>query len=100
MVISSLAAGAISSNGVSNILSGIGTQNGPSGFAETLSNVASQALKAVPNAEKTATQGIVGNVPSQKVVMSILEAERTLQTVVALREKAVSAYQEISRMTI
>jgi flagellar hook-basal body complex protein FliE len=36
----------------------------------------------------------------QKVVDAVLAAERELQTVIAVRDKAVNAYQEISRMSI
>jgi flagellar hook-basal body complex protein FliE len=35
-----------------------------------------------------------------KVVESVMAAQRSLQTVLSLRDKAVAAYQEIARMTI
>ena len=35
-----------------------------------------------------------------KVVESMMAAQRSLQTVLAIRDKAVSAYQEIARMAI
>jgi flagellar hook-basal body complex protein FliE len=50
--------------------------------------------------EKAAVQGMTGEMPMQQAVEKILEAERTLQTVVAVRDKIVSAYLEISRMQI
>jgi flagellar hook-basal body complex protein FliE len=36
----------------------------------------------------------------QQVVEAMMNAERNLQTVIAVRDKVVSAYQEISRLQI
>ncbi len=41
-----------------------------------------------------------GAAPVHKVVESIMSAQRSLQSALAIRDKAVSAYQEISRMAI
>ena len=38
--------------------------------------------------------------PPMKVVESVMAAQRSLQTVLAIRDKAVAAYQEIARMAI
>jgi flagellar hook-basal body complex protein FliE len=35
-----------------------------------------------------------------KVVDSVMAAQRSLQSVLAIRDKAVSAYQEVARMAI
>jgi flagellar hook-basal body complex protein FliE len=35
-----------------------------------------------------------------KVVESVMEAQRSLQSVLAIRDKIVSAYQEVARMAI
>lgn len=50
--------------------------------------------------EKAAVQGMAGDMPLQQAVEKVLDAERTLQTVVAVRDRIVSAYLEISRMQI
>ena len=47
-----------------------------------------------------AIQGIQGSAPPMKVVELVMEAQRTLQSVMAIRDKVVSAYQEIARMAI
>ena len=36
----------------------------------------------------------------QQVVEAVMAAESTLKTAIAIRDKVVNAYQEISRMTI
>ena len=45
-------------------------------------------------------QGVEGSAAPMKVVESVMAAQRSLQTVLAIRDKAVSAYQEIARMAI
>ena len=44
--------------------------------------------------------GVQGQMPTQMVVDMVMSAERDLQTMIALRDKAVNAFQEISRMSI
>jgi flagellar hook-basal body complex protein FliE len=61
---------------------------------------AASLLDVVRDAEKTAVGGIQGTMPMQDVVMKVMEAERTFATAMAIRDKAVGAYLEISRMQI
>jgi flagellar hook-basal body complex protein FliE len=57
----------------------------------------SQQLKA---AETVATGGIRGTESTQAVVEQVMAAEHTLQASIAVRDKIVAAYLEISRMAI
>jgi flagellar hook-basal body complex protein FliE len=41
-----------------------------------------------------------GKAPLQQVVQAVMQADQALRTVVAVRDKVVGAYQEISRMQI
>jgi flagellar hook-basal body complex protein FliE len=50
--------------------------------------------------EAAAISGVVGEMPVQQAVEKVLEAERALQTAIAVRDKIVGAYLEISRMQI
>jgi flagellar hook-basal body complex protein FliE len=50
--------------------------------------------------EAAAIQGLQGSMQPFKVVEAIMGAQRTLQQTLAIRDKVVSAYQEISRMAI
>jgi flagellar hook-basal body complex protein FliE len=63
-------------------------------------NFASSMIDVVKQAESVATAGMQGQVPMQDVVMKVMEAERTFATAMAIRDKAVGAYLEISRMQI
>lgn len=69
-------------------------------FGQVLEQVVSGAVETLKSGEAAAIGGVLGNVPVQKVVDSVLAAERELQMVIAIRDKAVNAYQEISRMAI
>lgn len=60
----------------------------------------SHLFDVMKQAEAIAVGGIQGQIPMQDVAMKIMEAERTFATAMAVRDKAVSAYLEISRMQI
>jgi len=72
----------------------------PGGFDEVLKNVATETVNSLYKSEATAIAGINGKASIQQVVDQVMAAERTLQTTIAVRDKAVSAYQEITRMAI
>jgi flagellar hook-basal body complex protein FliE len=69
-------------------------------FDQTLSQVVSDAVGTLRAGEAAAIQGVNGTMPTFKVVESIMSAQRTLQQAISIRDKAVSAYQEITRMTV
>ena len=73
--------------------------SGPS-FAQTLGQVVNDAIGVLQTGEAAAIQGVQGALPPFKVVESIMGAQRTLSQALAIRDKAVSAYQEITRMSI
>jgi flagellar hook-basal body complex protein FliE len=72
---------------------------GPS-FGQALSQVVGSAIDTLQTGEAVAIQGVEGAVSPMKVVESVMSAQRSLQTVLSIRDKAVSAYQEIARMAI
>jgi flagellar hook-basal body complex protein FliE len=72
---------------------------GPS-FMDMLGQVVSDGVGSVKAGEAAAIQGLQGAMQPYKVVDAIMGAQRTLSSALAIRDKAVSAYQEISRMAI
>ncbi len=72
---------------------------GPS-FEQALSQVIGSAVDTLQAGEAVAIQGVQGAVSPMKVVDGVMAAQRSLQTVLAIRDKAVSAYQEVARMAI
>ena len=73
---------------------------GGADFKEIMSQVSGDAVGDLKTAEGAAIGGIQGSMPIHKVVESIMQAQRSLQATLSIRDKAVSAYQEISRMAI
>ena len=67
-------------------------------FGNLLEQVLTGALDASRKAETQATRAIAGGADLQQVVEAVNAAELTLQTVVAVRDRIIGAYQEIMRM--
>lgn len=69
-------------------------------FADMLKNVAGDAVAAGHAAEASSVAAAAGQGDLSRVVTAVAEAEMTLQTVVAVRERVIEAYKEILRMPI
>ncbi len=69
-------------------------------FADLLGDVVGAAKSAGIVAEQATIGAISGKTDISEVVMAVSQAEVTLQTVVSIRDRVVSAYQEILRMPI
>jgi flagellar hook-basal body complex protein FliE len=74
-------------------------QAGP-GFSEVLQQLAKDAVDTTKEAEKASLQAVEGKADLNQVVNSVTAAELTVQTVTAVRDRVISAYQEILRMPI
>lgn len=75
--------------------------SGPSAdFGQILQSVVRDGVATLKAGEAAAIQGVEGKLPAQHVVESVLAAERAFQTGLALRDKVVSAFQELTRMSI
>jgi len=69
-------------------------------FGQVLANLSTGALDTIKASEATAISGLQGGASVQEVVQSVMSAEETLQAALAIRDKAIAAYQDISRMQI
>ena len=96
--VSGIGAASVSAGVRSPAAAAMSTQ-GPS-FEQALSQVIGSAVDTLRTGEAVAIQGVEGAASPMKVVDSVMAAQRSLQTVLAIRDKAVSAYQEIARMAI
>lgn len=70
------------------------------GFDALLKAELKQALGALEQGERASVGGITGTLGVQEVVEAITTAELTLQKVTAVRDRVITAYQEIMRMPI
>ncbi len=93
------AASAPSGRSTMPTVSGTGATNGPT-FDQVLGNLFNDGVQVLQTGEAAAIQGMTGALPAFKVVDAVMAAQRTLQQGLAIRDKAVSAYQEIARMSI
>jgi len=75
--------------------------NAPTGFAEILEATVGRVADAGHKAETEAMK-VAGGQPSDlvSVVTAVTESEAAMETRVAVRDRVVSAYEEIMRMPI
>ena len=69
-------------------------------FGNILAQVSADAVQNLRTGEAAAISGIQGKASVQQVVQAVMSAEQTLHTAIAVRDKVVAAYQELSRMAI
>jgi flagellar hook-basal body complex protein FliE len=69
-------------------------------FASLLAGFAKDSIGTMRQGEQAAVSGINGTAPIQEVVDKVMAAEQALQSALAVREKVVAAWLEVSRMTI
>jgi flagellar hook-basal body complex protein FliE len=70
------------------------------GFADILKSAMTDAVHASRKAETEMTAQVQGKAELVDVATAISAAETSLETVMAVRDQVISAYQEIMRMPI
>ena len=96
----------IASMPVDKATSGVDLSSGPAptgkvNFAELLGKTFQEAQGALHTAENSAAMVATNQkVDVAKVVTAVSEAEFVLQTIVAVRDKIIAAYQDIMRMQV
>jgi flagellar hook-basal body complex protein FliE len=73
---------------------------GQSGFAEMLTSVMGDMTASSKAAESQMTAAVQGQGSLIDVVTAVSSAEASLETVMAVRDQVIQAYQEIMRMPI
>jgi flagellar hook-basal body complex protein FliE len=74
--------------------------SGSDSFSQLLNNAINDAVATSKNAETQMSNQIQGKASLVDVATAISSAQTSLQTVMAVRDQVISAYQEIMRMTI
>jgi flagellar hook-basal body complex protein FliE len=70
------------------------------GFGDFLTSAMKDTAGTIQNGEQMATQQVAGKGNMVDVVQAVNSAELTLDTVVAVRDKVIAAYQSIMQMPI
>jgi flagellar hook-basal body complex protein FliE len=78
---------------------GEGSTGGVS-FSDFLREKAAESIDTFRHGEKMSAQAVTGEANITDVVQAVNAADLTLQTVVAVRDRLIGAYQEIMRMPI
>ncbi len=79
---------------------GIAEAEGTGDFGSVLKTFVGDTVASVKTAEKAAAAGAAGKANLQEVVLAVSQAEVMMQTVSSIRDKVISAYQDIIRMPI
>jgi len=69
-------------------------------FADLVGESLSSAVESGRQSEQMSAQAIAGKADLNEVVSAVSNAEITLQTVIAIRDRMIQAYQVISQMPI
>ena len=77
-----------------------GAQGSEGGFGQILQQVMGDAVQSSRHAEQAMAAQVQGKAELIDVVTAISSAEASLETVMAVRDQVISAYQEIMRMPI
>ena len=77
-----------------------GAEDPGTGFGATLSRALQNVAQSGQTADALATQAVEGHANLTEVVTAVSQAELALQTTTAIRDRVVSAYQDIMRMPI
>lgn len=76
-----------------------GTGTGMS-FAQVMGDMATEMTNTLKLGETKSFEAIQGKATTREVVDAVMNAEQSLQTAIAIRDKVVTAYLEVARMQI
>jgi flagellar hook-basal body complex protein FliE len=79
---------------------GLGAADPAENFASLVRDAAGTAVDTMRGSEAMSAKALAGKADLNEVVAAVSNAEVTLQTVLAVRDKVISAYQDILRMPI
>jgi len=73
---------------------------GGASFKDILGNAATEGVNATAQAERAAAQAVAGQADLVDVVTAVTNAEVVVESVVAVRDRVISAYNDIIKMPI
>ena len=69
-------------------------------FESALANAAGKAIGGLDHAKTVSIKALQGNADTREVVDAVMNAQETLSAAIAIRDKIVAAYLDVSRMSI
>lgn len=73
-------------------------EEGAVSFSDFMAQSVENSMQTMRAGEQAAAQAVAGNADITSVVQAVTSAELTLQTLVSVRDRMISAYQDIMRM--
>ncbi|HEY1504095.1 MAG TPA: flagellar hook-basal body complex protein FliE [Stellaceae bacterium] len=73
---------------------------GAESFGKMLQDAASSFTDTLNKSEQASLQAVTGNADLASVTQAVTDAQVALQTVVAVRDRVIAAYQDIIKMPI
>lgn len=103
-ITSNPAAAANAYGSTAKIASGLGdasaTSVGKPSFGDMMEDVARSAISSIKSGEKASAAGVMGTMDPLAITQAVTAARLTLDTVAAVRDAAVDAYNKIQGMPI
>ena len=93
-------ASSVSGEGLAITQSSEATPSVGTDFASVLEKTAKDSVATMRKAEVDSAAGIAGKADIREVVQAVTNAELTLQTVVNVRDKVISAYNDIIHLPV
>jgi len=78
----------------------VGAAGTQTAFGTMVDSLVDQTTQSMAAAETASIQAVAGNADLVDVVTAVSNAEMVLESVTAVRDRVISAYQEIMRMPI
>jgi len=75
-------------------------QSGGASFAEMVAATIGHTIGTMKGAERLSVDALQGKADLRTVVDAVMSAEQSFQAAIAIRDKIVTAYLEVSRMAI
>lgn len=69
-------------------------------FSSMLTSFSKDAVSTLKTGETMSVAGLNSHATTQSVVEAVMAAQEKLQTALAVRDKAVAAFQDVTRMSI
>lgn len=69
-------------------------------FSDTLKDFIGDAVSSVRKGEEVAAQGAMGKADMQEVILAVSNAEMMMSTITSIRDKVITAYQEVIRTSV
>ena len=91
---------AVSGQAVSAGAAGAAAPASGDGFGSFLASLSKGTVDKMNAAESVSADGLQGKATTQSVVEAVVNAQESLQTALAIRDKAVSALLDVSKMPI